>query len=84
MADSAGYTTNEQKIQILMAEYQSLRAEVLQRNTVLNQTIAAFGTLAVPIIAVVFFQSLLFGVVLSGIPSFSDEPEGCCEGIVLA
>jgi hypothetical protein len=60
----SGHTSNEQKIQILMAEYQSLRAEVLQRNTVLNQTIAAFGTLAVPIIAYVFFKSLLVGLAL--------------------
>jgi hypothetical protein len=53
MAKSSRGATNGQKIEILLVEYKSLRAEVLQRNTVLNQMIAAFGTLAVPIIAVV-------------------------------
>lgn len=64
MADTEAGTSNEQKIQILMAEYQTLRAEVLQRNTVLNQTLAAFGTLAVPIIAVVLSRSLIVGFAL--------------------
>ena len=30
------------------------------------------------------YKSTIVGPSASGIPSFSDEPEGCCEGIVLA
>lgn len=59
----------EQKIQILMAEYQTLRTEVMQRNSVLNAAIASFGTLAVPITALVFTQSTLVGwALLAGVP----------------
>lgn len=52
-----------------MAEYQTLRTEVLQRNSVLNAAIASFGTLAVPITALVFTQSTTVGwVLLTGVP----------------
>lgn len=40
----------EKKIDVLLAEYGTLRAEILERNTILNQFIAAGAALAVPLI----------------------------------
>jgi len=64
MTEVKSHASNDKKIEILLAEYQSLRTEVLQRNSVLNAAIASFGTLAVPIMALAYTQSKLIGLTL--------------------
>ena len=56
--------TRMEKIQVLILEYNALRNQLLQRNTVLNQVFTVSGTVATTAIVVTFTQSLAFGVVL--------------------
>lgn len=55
--------TNE-KITILLAEYNALRAQMLQRNTVINQWFAISGTIILSVATLLFTQSIMAAIVL--------------------
>jgi hypothetical protein len=53
------------KISIILEEYKSLRAEILQRTTMLNQTYAVAGTVAAGILgAMVQYRAISAGVAM--------------------
>ena len=52
------------EIEILLTEYNTLRAELLQRNTVTYQLVGVAATAIIGIIAFVFTQSLIGGGIL--------------------
>jgi hypothetical protein len=54
-----------EEIEVLLAEYNSLRTELLQRNTTSFQTFGVGGTAFVGIVAYVFTRSILWGSVLT-------------------
>jgi len=51
------------KVQIILEEYKSLRTEILQRNTVLNQIYAGCGAAFVGIVGLMLVHSFLAGLV---------------------
>lgn len=51
-------------VQALLAEYSTLRAEILQRNTVLNQAYIASGSVTIAILGLIFTQSPAIGSAL--------------------
>ncbi len=53
-----------EEIQILMVGYNTLRTEVLRRNTVGFQALGVAGTASVGLMAYAFTQRAMFGVIL--------------------
>jgi hypothetical protein len=53
------------KITILLAEYNALRAQLLQRNTIINQIFTISGTVLLALITLVLTQSIRVGIGLA-------------------
>jgi hypothetical protein len=56
--------TEKEKIPILLAEYAALRAQMLQRNTIINQVAAISGSTAVAIVTLFATNHIVVGLVL--------------------
>jgi hypothetical protein len=54
----------KEKLSILLAEYNVLRAQMLQRNGIINQLFSTFGTIVIAVISYAFTRNILVGVVL--------------------
>ena len=55
----------KEKLQVLLAEYSSLRAEILQRNTVMNQFLTTSITASVAIVGLtILHQSVIVGLLI--------------------
>jgi hypothetical protein len=49
------------KITVLLAEYNALRAQMLQRNTIVNQLFSVCGTISIAFITLLFAYAAIFG-----------------------
>jgi hypothetical protein len=55
---------SKEKLTILLAEYSALRAQLLQRNTIINQMFSISGTMLLALVTLGFTQSLWAGFLL--------------------
>jgi hypothetical protein len=53
------------KVTILLAEYNGLRAQLLQRNTIINQIFTISGTVLIALVTLVLTQSIRVGIGLA-------------------
>lgn len=54
----------KEKASILLVEYSALRAQMLQRNTSLNQAFTVSGTIVLASVTLAFTQSVYAGILL--------------------
>ena len=64
MADPQPNLSRMEEIQILLAEYNTLRTELLQRNTTAFQALGVAGTAFIAVIVFTFTQSIWGGLIL--------------------
>lgn len=67
MRDPQKPLSRMEEVQILLAEYNTLRTELLQRNTTAHQALGVGGTALIAISAYVLTQKLLAGLLLLAI-----------------
>jgi hypothetical protein len=57
-------TESKEKLTILLTEYSALRAQLLQRNSIINQLFSISGTMLLALVTLGFTQSFLAGLAL--------------------